>query len=36
MELHGEELKEAKAIFDKALATRPHVTEKPFAEFTGA
>jgi dihydrodipicolinate synthase/N-acetylneuraminate lyase len=36
LELHGKELEDAKAIFDKAVATRPRVTEKPFAEFAGA
>ena len=36
LELHGKELEDAKAIFAKAVATRPTVIEKPFAEFAGA
>jgi 1-pyrroline-4-hydroxy-2-carboxylate deaminase len=36
LELHGDELKAAKIIFEKALAQRPSVNEKPFAEFAGA
>ena len=36
MELHGAELKATIAIFEKALAERPSVNEKPFAEFAGA
>jgi 4-hydroxy-tetrahydrodipicolinate synthase len=36
LELHGKELEDAKAIFAKAVAARPTVIEKPFAEFAGA
>ena len=36
LELHGEELKVATAVFKKALAERPATSEKPFAEFAGA
>ena len=36
LELHGEELKAATAVFKKALAERPATSEKPFAEFAGA
>ena len=36
LELHGEELKAATAVFEKALGQRPRVNEKPFAEFAGA
>jgi dihydrodipicolinate synthase/N-acetylneuraminate lyase len=36
LELHGAELKATIAIFEKALAERPSVNEKPFAEFAGA
>ena len=36
LELHGQELKAATAVFEKALAQRPRVNEKPFAEFAGA
>ena len=36
LELHGDELKTATAIFEKALAERPPVKEKPFADFAGA
>jgi 1-pyrroline-4-hydroxy-2-carboxylate deaminase len=36
LELAGEELKTAKATFEKARAERPAVKEKPFAEFAGA
>jgi 4-hydroxy-tetrahydrodipicolinate synthase len=36
LELHGEQLKAATAVFEKALAERPAITEKPFAEFAGA
>jgi len=35
-ELHGEPLKEATATFEKALANRPSVGERPFVEFAGA
>jgi dihydrodipicolinate synthase/N-acetylneuraminate lyase len=36
LELHGAELKATIAIFEKALAERPSVNEKPFADFAGA
>jgi 4-hydroxy-tetrahydrodipicolinate synthase len=36
LELHGKELEEAKAILERALATRPNTSERPFAEFAGA
>ena len=36
LELHGAQLKATIAIFEKALAERPSVNEKPFAEFAGA
>jgi 1-pyrroline-4-hydroxy-2-carboxylate deaminase len=36
LELHGEQLKAATAIFHKALAERPAINEKPFADFAGA
>ena len=36
MELHGEELSVAKAVFKKALSERPAIKEKPFADFAGA
>ncbi len=36
LEIHGEELKTALAVFDKAKADRPSVGEKPFADFAGA
>jgi 1-pyrroline-4-hydroxy-2-carboxylate deaminase len=36
LELHGVELEEARATFQKALTTRPSVTERLFAEFAGA
>ena len=36
LELHGEELKAATAVFEKALTERPAIHEKPFAEFAGA
>ncbi len=36
MELHGAELDEAKAVFAKAVSTRPAVKEQAFAEFAGA
>jgi 4-hydroxy-tetrahydrodipicolinate synthase len=36
LELHGEELKVATAVFKKALADRPATSEKQFAEFAGA
>jgi len=36
LELHGEELKTATAVFEKAMSERPKITEKPFADFAGA
>jgi 4-hydroxy-tetrahydrodipicolinate synthase len=36
LELHGEELEEAKTKLEKALATRPSVSQKLFAEFAEA
>jgi len=36
LELQGEDLKTAKAVYEKAVANRPSVTEKPFADFAGA
>jgi dihydrodipicolinate synthase/N-acetylneuraminate lyase len=36
LELCGGELEDAKTTFEKALATRPEVSEKAFAEFAGA
>jgi 4-hydroxy-tetrahydrodipicolinate synthase len=36
LELAGAELAEAKAVFAKAFATRPGVSERPISEFTGA
>jgi dihydrodipicolinate synthase/N-acetylneuraminate lyase len=36
LELHGEELKTATAVFEKALSERPSVNEKPIAEFADA
>ena len=36
LELHGDQLKAATAAFEKALANRPTINEKPFAEFAGA
>jgi dihydrodipicolinate synthase/N-acetylneuraminate lyase len=36
LELHGKELEDVKAVFAKALATRPKVNEKPFPDFAGA
>jgi 1-pyrroline-4-hydroxy-2-carboxylate deaminase len=36
MELHGEELKVAKAVFKKALSERPASKEKAFKDFAGA
>ena len=36
LELHGEELKAATAVFEKAVSERPVTNEKPFAEFAGA
>ena len=36
LELAGEELKVAKATYEKAKAERPPVNEKPFAQFAGA
>jgi 4-hydroxy-tetrahydrodipicolinate synthase len=36
LELHGKELEDAKAVFKRALATRPAVKVRAFAEFAGA
>jgi 1-pyrroline-4-hydroxy-2-carboxylate deaminase len=36
LELCGEELKAATAIFEKAFSQRPATDEKPFADFAGA
>ena len=36
LELYGKELEEAKAILERALATRPNTSERSFAEFAGA
>ena len=36
MELVGNELEVAQAVFKTALANRPKVTGKPFASFRGA
>ena len=36
LELHGEQLRAATAVFEKALGERPATNEKPFAEFAGA
>jgi hypothetical protein len=36
MELVGNELQTAQAIFKTALANRPKVQEKPFSSFKGA
>jgi len=36
LELEGRELEEAKAVFTTAIANRPKVKEKPFADFAGA
>jgi hypothetical protein len=36
MELAGAELEDAKAIFGRALAKRPQVSERPFSDFKGA
>jgi 4-hydroxy-tetrahydrodipicolinate synthase len=36
LELHGDELKAAKAVFKKALSERPASKERPFADFAGA
>ena len=36
LELQGKELEEAKATFERALATRPSVSKKALAEFAGA
>jgi dihydrodipicolinate synthase/N-acetylneuraminate lyase len=33
LELEGQELAEAEAVFAKAKATRPEIAEKPFADF---
>jgi hypothetical protein len=36
MELVGNELQTAQAIFKAALSNRPKVQEKPFSSFKGA
>jgi 1-pyrroline-4-hydroxy-2-carboxylate deaminase len=36
LEIQGHELEAAKAAYKKAAASRPKVTEKPFADFAGA
>lgn len=36
LELHGDELRVATAVFEKANAERPTIDEKPFASFAGA
>jgi 4-hydroxy-tetrahydrodipicolinate synthase len=36
LEIHGEELKTALAVFEKAKADRPPIAEKPIADFAGA
>lgn len=36
LEIQGEELKAATAIFEKARAERPAIDERPFADFAGA
>jgi 4-hydroxy-tetrahydrodipicolinate synthase len=36
LELYGRELDETKAIYETAVANRPKVSEKSFAEFAGA
>jgi 1-pyrroline-4-hydroxy-2-carboxylate deaminase len=36
LELSGTELEEAKAVFKRALASRPAVNGRSFAEFAGA
>jgi 1-pyrroline-4-hydroxy-2-carboxylate deaminase len=36
LEIQGEELKAATAVFEKAQAERPAIDERPFADFAGA
>jgi 1-pyrroline-4-hydroxy-2-carboxylate deaminase len=36
LELNGEDLKAVTAVYEKALAERPAVNEKPIADFAGA
>ncbi|HEY5330260.1 MAG TPA: dihydrodipicolinate synthase family protein [Acidobacteriaceae bacterium] len=36
MELHGKELKAVIAVYEKAVAERPTINEKPIADFAGA
>ena len=36
LELYGSELDTARAEYDQAVATRPSVSSKPFADFAGA
>lgn len=36
MELHGDDLKTAAAVYKTAMQTRPATAEKPFSEFAGA
>ena len=36
LELHGDELKAVAAVYEKAVAERPAVNEKPIADFAGA
>ena len=36
LQIEGAELKEATAVFEKAMASRPKIKERPFSEFAGA
>jgi 1-pyrroline-4-hydroxy-2-carboxylate deaminase len=36
LQVEGTELKEATAVFQKAMASRPKIKERPFSEFAGA
>jgi dihydrodipicolinate synthase/N-acetylneuraminate lyase len=36
LEIAGAELEEAQAVYAKAVASRPQVSEKPFSDFAGA
>jgi dihydrodipicolinate synthase/N-acetylneuraminate lyase len=36
LKLHGEELKAVTAVYEKAVAERPAINEKPIADFAGA
>ena len=36
LELHGDELKTVTAVYEKALAERPAINEKPITDFAGA